>query len=74
MHAKAKSAKDINRDIAIRGPSMPFTRAKLNPLRWLFLALAVVATSCTATGTHNQTITTDISGFPLKEGQILMEH
>lgn len=41
---------------------------------WLFLALVIIETSCTTTNRNNPTITTDISGFPLKGGQILMEH
>lgn len=44
------------------------------PVRWLHVALVMAATSCATTGRNNPTITTDISGFPLKEGQILVEH
>lgn len=47
--------------------------AKLNPVVWLHVVLVVVATSCAATG-NNSTTTKDISGFPIKEGQILIEH
>jgi hypothetical protein len=38
------------------------------------MVLVFVATSCATTEKNNPTITTDISGFPLKEGEILMEH
>ena len=53
---------------------MPFGPAKPGPVLSLCVALVVAATSCTTNSGNNPTITTDISGFPLKEGQILMEH
>ena len=48
--------------------------ARCVPARFLAIALLLAATSCATTGGSNPTITTDISGFPLKEGEILMEH
>ena len=48
------------------------TAKKFHPTFWLAVALAVIATSCATTGSNQAT--TDGSGFPLKGGQLLIQH